>query len=58
MLVSSEVGILNNSLNGYTQNVLISRKGNLPLKLKALALQISFQQFLIIHAVGFEEWVF
>ena len=37
---------------------LISRKGNLPLKLKALALQISFQQFLIIHAVGFEEWVF
>ena len=45
MLVSSEVGILNNSLNGYTQNVLISRKGNLPLKLKALALQISFQQY-------------
>ena len=37
---------------------LISRKGNLPLKLKALALQISFHQFLIIHAVGFEEWVF
>ena len=36
---------------------LISRKGNLPRKLKALALQISFHQFLIIHAVGFEEWV-